>query len=61
LSRIILREALEGSETLDFAFTDLPIELLNDLVGLLGEQQNYEDLEVSSTHSDTFSHISIDS
>lgn len=55
LSRIILREALEGSETLDFAFTDLPIELLNDLVGLLGEQQNYEDLEVSSTHSDTFS------
>lgn len=45
LSRIILREALEGSETLDFAFTDLPIELLNDLVGLLGEQQNYEDLE----------------
>ncbi|KAF2812543.1 uncharacterized protein BDZ99DRAFT_413339 [Mytilinidion resinicola] len=45
LSRILLAEALQGSETVNLTFTDLPIDLLNDLVGLLGEQQNFEDLE----------------
>ena len=48
LSRIILREALEGSRHVaDFAFTDMDVSQIEELVILLGQHENYEDLEVS--------------
>ena len=47
LSEIILHQALKGCRTFSMVLTDLNINELNDLVSLLGEQRNYEDLEVS--------------
>jgi len=45
LSKIILREALAASVTLQMSFTEMSVTELNEIVVLLGEQENYEDLE----------------
>ena len=47
LSRKIIREVLEACKESKIDFVRLKLHELNDLVGLLGEQQNYADLEVS--------------
>jgi len=46
LSRNIIREVLKACKDSEISFVRLNIEDLNDLIGLLGEQQNYADLEV---------------
>jgi hypothetical protein len=46
LSRDIIREVLKACKDSEISFVRLNIEELNDLIGLLGEQQNYADLEV---------------
>ena len=52
LSRKIIREVLKACKDSEISFVRLKIGELNDLIGLLGEQQNYVDLEVrqSITH-----------
>ena len=47
LSRNIIREVLQACKDSNINFVRLQLRELNDLVGLLGEQQNYADLEVS--------------
>ena len=47
LSRKIIREVLEACKESKIDFVRLKLHELNDLVGLLGDQQNYADLEVS--------------
>ena len=51
LSKTILREALGACKSIQVNFVQIPIKVLNDLVGLMGEQKNYEDLEVRSTYA----------
>lgn len=46
LSRKIIREILKACKDSEISFVRLKIGELNDLIGLLGEQQNYADLEV---------------
>lgn len=47
-SKIILREALEGSRHIsDFTLTDMGMSVVEELVILLGLHHNYDDLEVS--------------
>ena len=46
LSRKIIREVLKACKDSEISFVRLKIGELNDLIGLLGEQQNYADLEV---------------
>jgi tetratricopeptide (TPR) repeat protein len=46
LSRVLLKEVLQAAKAIRLSLTALSIEELNSLVGLLGEQQNYDDLEV---------------
>jgi hypothetical protein len=46
LSRNIIGEVLKACKDSEINFVRLNIENLNDLIGLLGEQQNYADLEV---------------
>ena len=50
LSRNIIREVLKACKDSEISFVRLNIEDLNDLIGLLGEQQNYADLEVSCSN-----------
>jgi hypothetical protein len=45
LSRTLLKEVLQAAKAIRLSLTTFPIEVLNSLVGLLGEQQNYDDLE----------------
>ncbi|KAF2089031.1 hypothetical protein K490DRAFT_38494 [Saccharata proteae CBS 121410] len=45
LSKTILRETLEASLVLSLSFTEMDPSELNEIAVLLGEQQNYEDLE----------------
>jgi hypothetical protein len=47
LSRKIIGEVLKACKGSDINFVRLKLGELNDLVGLLGAQQNYADLEVS--------------
>ena len=47
LSRTVIREVLQACKDSKIDFARLQFRELNDLVGLLGEQQNYADLEVS--------------
>jgi hypothetical protein len=46
LSRVLLKEVLHAAKAIRLSLTTLSVEELNSLVGLLGEQQNYDDLEV---------------
>ena len=46
LSKNILRAALHACESLDIKFVEIQVTELNDLVGLMGEQRNFNDLEV---------------
>jgi hypothetical protein len=46
LSRALLKEVLQAAKAIQLSLTALSIEELNSLVGLLGQQQNYDDLEV---------------
>jgi len=46
LSRVLLKEVLQAAKAIRLSLTALSIEELNSLVGLLGGQQNYDDLEV---------------
>jgi hypothetical protein len=46
LSRALLKEVLQAAKAIQLSLTALSIEELNSLVGLLGHQQNYDDLEV---------------
>ena len=46
LSRRVIREVLQACKDSNIDFIRLQLVELNDLVGLLGEQQNYTDLEV---------------
>ena len=48
LSRKIIREVLQACKDSNINFIRLKLRDLNELVGLLGEQQNFADLEVSS-------------
>ena len=48
LSRKIIREVLQACKDSKVDFVRLKLHELNDLVGLLGEQQNFVDLEVSA-------------
>ena len=48
LSRKIIREVLRACKDSKVDFVRLKLHELNDLVGLLGEQQNFVDLEVSA-------------
>jgi hypothetical protein len=50
LSRDIIREVLKACKDSEINFVRLNIEDLNDLIGLLGEQQNYADLEVRKSN-----------
>ena len=49
LSRTVIREVLQACKDSKIDFVRLQLRELNDLVGLLGDQQNYADLEVSKT------------
>ncbi len=49
LSRDIIREVLKACKYSNVSFVRLKIGELNDLIGLLGEQRNYVDLEVRPT------------
>jgi len=46
LSRTVLTEVLKASESEHMSFSKMRIEEVNLIVGLLGEQQNFKDLEV---------------
>ncbi len=46
LSKTIMKECLHQSRHVKVKFAELEIKELNDIVGLLGEQQNFTDLEV---------------
>lgn len=48
LSRTVLAEVLKASESEHMSFSKMRIEEVNLIVGLLGEQQNFKDLEVTS-------------
>lgn len=45
LCRIVLSEVLVAARDLNVQFLAMPLKQLNDIVTLLGEQQNYNDLE----------------
>jgi hypothetical protein len=47
LSAVILKEALESMQTVEVDFTSMSIELVNEVCGVLGQNGNYEALEVS--------------
>lgn len=51
LSRALLKDVLQAAKAIRLSLTAFPIEELNSLVGLLGEQQNYDDLEVRVKYS----------
>lgn len=46
MSKTILRECFEASKHHKVKFADMDIKELNELVGVLGQQQNFTDLEV---------------
>ena len=46
LSKLILRDVLKICRELKINFVQIPLAELNDLVSLMGEQQNFGDLEV---------------
>jgi hypothetical protein len=46
LSRVLVKEVLQAAKAIRFSLTTLSVEELNSLVGLLGQQQNFDDLEV---------------
>ena len=48
LSKTILRETLDGCKNLKINFVQMQESELNDLAGLMGEQKNFGDLEVSA-------------
>lgn len=50
LSRKIIREVLQACKDSNINFIRLKLRDLNELVGLLGEQQNFADLEVSLSY-----------
>ena len=56
LSRRIIREVLQACKDSKIDFVRLQLRELNELVGLLGEQQNHVDLEVSSSNSGPYHH-----
>lgn len=45
-SKVLLQDIISASRNLGVQFSDLPFSQINDLVTLLGEQENFEDLEV---------------
>ena len=50
LSGTYVEEILKASRRINVDFTKMPIEELNELVSLLGEQKNFTDLEVTCPH-----------
>lgn len=44
LSRTLLRQALEASQALGIALAAMPLQDLDDIVAVLGEQRSYDDL-----------------
>ena len=56
LSRRIIREVLQACKDSKIDFVRLQLRELNELAGLLGEQQNHIDLEVSSSNSGLYHH-----
>ena len=56
LSRNIIRGVLQACKESKIDFVRLKLQEINDLVSLLGEQQNYADLEVSN-HSHLYPHL----
>ena len=50
LSREFVQEILRASRHINVDFTKTPISELNELVSLMGEQQNFSDLEVSHSY-----------
>lgn len=47
-SKVLLQEIISASRTLGVRFSELPFDEINELVTLLGEQENFEELEVSA-------------
>lgn len=45
ITRTILSEVLRAARDLNIRFVSMPMKQLNDIVALLGEQQNYSDLD----------------
>lgn len=60
LSRKIIHEVLQACKDSKIDFVRFQLRELNDLVGLLGEQQNYVDLEVSLSIYDCCPHYNAD-
>lgn len=56
LSRKIIHEVLQACKDSKVDFVRLQLRELNDLVGLLGEQQNHVDLEVRPSSSNHYPH-----
>ncbi|KAL1846793.1 hypothetical protein Plec18167_005845 [Paecilomyces lecythidis] len=44
-SKVLLQDIIAASRTLGVQFSELPFSQINDLVTLLGEQENFEELE----------------
>ena len=57
LSRTVIREVLQACKDSKIDFARLQLREVNDLVGLLGEQQNYADLEVGRATPSTLLNI----
>lgn len=60
LSRKIIHEVLQACKDTKVDFVRLQLRELNDLVGLLGEQQNHVDLEVRPSSSNHYPHYHAD-
>jgi hypothetical protein len=54
LSAVMLKEALEGMQTVEIDFTSMSIDLVNEVCGVLGQNGNYEALEVSACEWSTY-------
>ena len=52
LSKVILQEILRQCRSQNFNFNRIKIDLISRIASVLGLQQNYEDLEVSSLYAD---------
>ena len=50
LSKTILQECIHSSKAVNFKFIELEIKELNNIIGVLGEQHNFADLEWLLTH-----------
>lgn len=53
LSGAMLKEVLQAAKAIQLSILSLSLSDLNILVGILGQNKNYVDLEASTTHSNT--------